>query len=196
MQCLRFFFGIFTVDDSVEILVNDRKKRIKKSQILWMLNNEKIRISSDIKLRYIPEKKQKDFIEERPEICGMWRLNGLQKGDYIIVKSDNCLYKGRVIAFQSCDTGAKKSKKNAEKIKKFSILHVKQIEIQGLQDFQVVLDSSIKISNEYQETINLLNEPIPLSQYLCHCQPDIDFQNDDVILEINKLMMIGSTSAS
>jgi hypothetical protein len=156
-------------------MVKGEKKIVKKSQIIWMLNNEKIRVSPDIKMRYIPKKKgELNSIEETQEINGLWRGNTLKKGDYIVVKlPSGYLIKARVVAFKKLDSNSNSTSKS----QKSSILHVPGIDIKNSKNVTLILDCCP----------NIPTTSVNVSQYVCHCKSDINFSSAEVIAEINRV---------
>lgn len=153
------------------ILIGDEKKIIKKWELLWMLKNEKVRVSPDIKLRYHTQSsKKRVLIRQTEEENGLWKDNVIRKGQHVAVLAEqNFILCGRVVAFQSF----------VKSSKKFFPLHASEVDMNSAENVSVLLDAafSIKLSDFSQTSVDLFGDFKSTENYLFHFKAETNFDS-------------------
>jgi hypothetical protein len=72
---------------------------MRKQRLCWLLQNDTIKVSSDLKRRFIPNKSVvlQDFSSEKDLI---WKSDIVSRGDIIVICEKNTTYIGTVFNFQ------------------------------------------------------------------------------------------------
>lgn len=146
-----------------------------------MLKNDKVRVSPDIKHRYINANK-KSLNPNQTEVSnGVWQSNIVSKGDYIIIipSCRKAMFYGRIIEFRIFN----------EAWDSFKVIHSKEILINACEFMCVAFDPAYKIRDDGSiEELDMLTKGLKLSHYLCHAIPNLDLDNKNVLDEINKFL--------
>lgn len=159
-------------------------KKVKKSYLVWLLKSEKIRVSPDIKRRYIniPDKKLAKVVTEKTN--GLWKSNVISKGDYVIVVPScrKAFFYGRVIEFRIYDTNWKK----------FKVVHSQDMSLDVSKFMCMSLDPAYKICDQIPSVtiteIDMLSKSLKLSHYLCHADEKLNFNDREVETEIERMI--------
>jgi hypothetical protein len=165
------FFFVCIENDFLTIVDDSGEKTLKKSQLIWMLKNEKLRVSPDIKRRYLNnETKQLNIVIDEQGF-GLWTSNIISKGDYLVIAAGrNLLYYGRVIEFRFY----------SKDWKKYNVMHCRQIDSCTKGNVTVVFDPAYKVRKEAKNSFDMLQNSLKISRYVCHTNFDVNFDDPEV----------------
>lgn len=94
----------------LSVLDNGIPKKMRKQKLCWLLQNEAVKISSDLSRRFIG-KNTLAVQPRRSEIANiLWVNDILTRGDQVIVEKQDQIYLGMILDFKKCDERSKKSR--------------------------------------------------------------------------------------
>lgn len=117
------------------VTTENGESRIRKSR-LWLLQNDRIKISTDIAQRFIPKKSITIKAEHRDN--SIWKDEEISRGDCIIITQNKNLLLGCALNFQKANETMK-----SKKLYPYDVAKVEQ------NNLQVILDPIYIILNDY-----------------------------------------------
>lgn len=127
-----------------------------------LLQNDRIKISSDISRRFIFKKSL--VIRDITQKSDVWKSSILTRGEWIFVDDRGLFYAGMIINFQNCD-GKTKSKRL------FSHDELNLEENVAL-NISVLLQPLLTISCRTFSPSIIINKYFPSTKYICHIKSD------------------------
>lgn len=176
---LYLLFKIFFQAETpfLKVLSNSEEMTIRKSRLCWLLQNDSIKASSDIKHRFVPKKLL--AVEKTQNQENVWSQDQISRGDFVIIKQQKfSFYLGCVLHFQKPNATTKTRKTFSEdsaNLEKFSNL-------------QFLLDPIYQIKPDYSLIeINGQNKYYPLNLYVCHVKDaNVNLKDCELSKFINK----------
>jgi hypothetical protein len=136
---------------------------VKKTQLLWMLENDKIRVSTDLRERFIP-RRTITINENDDNNRDIWKSDKVSKGDYIILRVGGNIFFGQVLNF----------KRLGQRSKSASTYYRDTVELSSTDNIGVFLNPLFSILNSSK--IELDNfDFYELSSYIFHAKSDLNF---------------------
>lgn len=160
--CINFFF---IVSRFVQIMYKGKYESITKSRLCTILQNDTIKISSDIKQRFL-FKKTSIELKNLDKRGNVWKDNEITRGDWIVAVSKNGkLVAGMILNFQKCEAKTKKERLYYHDIVDMTDRNLENVSFL-LQPIYYLIDK--KFSPTLISYLNIKN-------YVCHIQNhDID----------------------
>ena len=84
-------------------------KMMRKQKLCWLLQNQAVKVSSDLSRRFINKNKLTLQPRRSNKENILWVNETLTRGDRIIVFKEDKIYLGNILDFKYCDEGSKKS---------------------------------------------------------------------------------------
>lgn len=172
---------LFTNENSTKSTIQGIYKgnniTMSKNRLCSLLQNNKIKISSDIRRRFINKKDVN--ITKTAENASFWREKAIVRGDTIVIHFQNEVFMGNVLNMQYCDRKSKKSRKFG----KFLI----NFEDNKLNGLKVLLDPLYYVSPDLEVLERKTKLYIDVKNYLCHAiygKCSISLDEKDVLQNI------------
>lgn len=164
--------------DSVDAFLSlTNGQKMKKACFVWNQQNDRINISNDLRKRFI-SKKTITITSNENNSFPAWKSQILSKGDYILILSNGKKLFGLILNFKHLN---KYSKSDST----FAHDHVS---VDSNLDVGVLLDPVFEIINDHKIPTSGIHEYHPIkTYYICHCQPDIDFSDQNVKVLLRNL---------
>lgn len=174
------FLEEFTTDSYVTVVGESGPIKLKKNQMIWMIQNDKIKISSDKNRRFMLAKSRVIPPVENVESF-LWKSDKITKGDIIIITEDTTLYCGNVLSFRY----------SGQKTKKRSIFNSDFVDLKlhNLENLCLLLDPAHELDYQKFEKITNNNIFINVASYICHINSNIDLNDENlrnIVLECIK----------
>lgn len=142
---------------------------IKKDQLIWMLENNKIHVNTDLRQRFVPRRTINIETAENAEDI-VWKSEKVSKGDYVVFVDDEKLFFGRVLNFKILN---KRSKKD-------SIFYKDFVKMDSSENIGFFLNPLYSIEDGNKEVKNIFRY-FEVKSYKCHAKFDVDFTQENVI---------------
>lgn len=161
-----YFFSIAT--NWVNIKFKGKLEKIRKARLCAIFQDDKIKISSDIKQRFI-FKRSIGFSELSYSDDNAWRNNKVTRGEWIVVNENNNFFSGMIINFQHRE----------EKTKTLRRIQNDEIVLSGENNnISVLIQPLFKIVDNVFVLFSSLGKYFELKKYVCH------IKNDEIDLKI------------
>ncbi|KAG5672927.1 hypothetical protein PVAND_003015 [Polypedilum vanderplanki] len=160
-------------DAFLSIKVGTEERKIKKTQLIWMLENNKIHINSDLRHRFIP-RRVITIGSSSNNNDDYWKSEKITKGDNIILKNGDELLLGQVLNFKYLK----------ERNKKSSIYYRDHVEIISSENIGVFLNPLYIIQNN-NKIDGESDDYFDVTDYICHVKSHTIFPNE-VLYDIIK----------
>lgn len=143
----------------MNVKIDGQKTKIRKQRLCWLVQSDSVKISSDIKKRFIPQRSIAihDINQEGTKL--LWKSDNITRGDLIIISENKQLICGNVLSF----------KKNQGKSKKDQTYLKDYIDIKSQNDVSFLLDPVYEITRNLslKKTPNAHNY-YHQNLYVCH----------------------------
>lgn len=162
------FLGTRSSNGCLTIKEGDTTRVVRKDQLVWMLENNKIHVNTDVRQRFVPRRTIQITAEEnRAE--DYWIATKVSKGDFIVLCHEGNVVFGRVLNF----------KRLLQSSKRKSIFYRDSIEIANCQNIGVLLSPLYFIVSGQKIEMNLIKY-YKLNLYKCHVSMDVDFTKENI----------------
>lgn len=134
-----------------------------------MLENNKIRVNTDLRQRFIP--RRTIHIEgEASREEDVWRADKITKGDYVILSENMTVLFGRALNFMRL---GKQSKKDSTFYQNF-------VETESSDNIGLLLNPLFSVKDGRKTVINNIKY-YEIKSYKCHAKIDVDFSQESII---------------
>lgn len=133
-----------------------------------LIQNDRIKVSSDISRRFIFKKSFK--IREIEQISDVWENSTLARGEWIVVDESGVFYAGMIINFQKCN----------EKTKSMRLYSHDELNLTELNssEISVLLQPLLSFNRKNFVPSTTVNKYFKSNRYVCH------IKNDEIDLNI------------
>lgn len=167
------FLNTKSDDSYLSIKEGNVTKIIKKDQLIWMLENNKIHVNTDIRQRFIPRRMIHISTSEN-QLDDFWISTKVAKGDNIILFEEGNVIFGNVLNFKRLNIQSKSK----------STYYHDSVEIENCDSIGVMLSPLYFIENGVKIEINI-NKFYELRFYKCHINSNVDFNQQHIASFIN-----------
>jgi hypothetical protein len=171
---------MISLDDAfLSVKVGDQERKVKKEQLLWMLQNDKIHINADLRQRFIPRRVISIKTPSSKKTGNVWIEGQICKGDRIVIVTDKkVVISGEVFNFKYLN----------QKFKKNMIYWKDHVDLESSKAFSkelgLLLDPVNLITSKKGFKMDH-NTYFNVNFYKCHINEEIDL-NDKNVLKIVK----------
>lgn len=150
------------------LVLNGDITKMTKRKFVWMLQNEKNRVSSDVNHRFIARQSIR-FTPLMNDDNVFWKHNIITKGHYILVKNNTDVIYGLVINF-------KKSNQTTKSGKRYIKDYVDRTS-KNVSDIEMLLEPAFYVQNGKKVPVMMQNFYVKITNYLSHASQDVDFSS-------------------
>lgn len=157
----------------LKVFIDGEESTLRKQKLCWLLQNESVRISSDITRRFIPKRSIVSLSQMQESTVTVDKLQSVTRGDFIVIFNDKCLFAGQILNFQK----SRETSKVKRKVLNDLLDLTKDEEIHFSLDPLYTIDSRTFKSDLIEKFMYF-----PQNSYICHLLNGIeDLKNVRVV---------------
>lgn len=162
-------------DGYISIIESGNIKVIKKDQLVWMLENDKIHVNTDLRQRFVP-RRTINISSSENQTEEFWVDSKISKGDSIILFHEGNVLFGTVLNFKRFNFQSKRK----------STYYKDYVDIEDCENIGMMLNPLYFIdSGEKVEIVELQFFKVEL--YKCHVNSNMDISQERFTEHINSL---------
>jgi hypothetical protein len=170
------FDDAHSIDNKLSGIFNGKRIQITKQKLLLLLQEDKYKMSNDLRRRFISKK---SIMMKNTINSSMVIQEEISRGDCIILKIKEKLFYGRLINFQFQQKATKSERK-------YSYDFVCKSNVATFEALDILLDPCYELNENYELVRSNELKHLPLKFYITHAPTEHPFSN----LDIGKLEVI------
>ncbi|KAL7018865.1 hypothetical protein ACKWTF_010940 [Chironomus riparius] len=143
---------------------------VKKDQLIWMLENNKIHVNTDLRQRFVP-RRTIHITPEENQADDYWIATKVSKDDNVVLFDEGNILFGRVLNFKRMHIRSK--------IK--SIYYQDLVDMDHSENIGVLLSPLFFIESGQKVVMNIFKF-FELKCYKCHVNFNVDFTQEHIVM--------------